>query len=234
MSDAPAAHHHEHHEHGHGNFAESNKKYFDEHAAKYDDVPGAVELASRISEKILKKYPFDEERTTVLDYACGTGLISRNLAPHTKSIVGVDISQGMVDQYNLRVSNQGIPPEEMKAVRAELKGDDNELGGAKFDVVVCSMAYHHFDSIDDTTRVLAHFVRPGGRLMVADLYRGDDALIPEQYKHVAHHHGIDTGELKDVFAKHGIVGFEHEHAATFTMHGKEMSAFLAVGTKQAA
>ena len=39
-----------------------------------------------------------------------------------KSIVGVDISQGAVDQYNAQASNQGLAPEEMKAViRKHLK-----------------------------------------------------------------------------------------------------------------
>lgn len=42
----------------------------------------------------------------------------------------------MVDQYNKRVNDQGIPPEEMRAVAMELKGSDNELDGAKFDVII--------------------------------------------------------------------------------------------------
>ena len=53
-------------------------------------------------------------------------------------IVGVDISQGMVDQFNRRVYNQGISSEEMHAVRAELKGESGELGDEKFDVIVVS------------------------------------------------------------------------------------------------
>ena len=66
------------------------------------------------------------------------GLISKELAPYAKSIVGVDISQAQVDQYNQSVSNQGILPEEMKAVCAELKGRNEELDGLKFDVItVC-------------------------------------------------------------------------------------------------
>jgi len=67
-----------------------------------------------------------------------TGLISRELAPYARSILGVDISQAMVDQYNLRVFNQGIPPEEMHAVCAELEGKDGEPEGQKFDVIVVS------------------------------------------------------------------------------------------------
>lgn len=44
----------------------------------------------------------------------------------------------MVDQFNLRVANQGLTPEDMKAIRAELKGIEGELDGAKFDVVIVS------------------------------------------------------------------------------------------------
>jgi hypothetical protein len=64
--------------------------------------------------------------------------MSRELAPHVKSIVGVDISQGMVDQYNKRASDLGVLPERMTAICAELKGDGGELEGRKFDVIVVS------------------------------------------------------------------------------------------------
>ena len=69
-------------------------------------------------------------------YYLHTGLVSRELAPHAKRILGVDISQGMVDQYNLRVANQGISSDEMRAVAVQLKGEDGELENQKFDVVV--------------------------------------------------------------------------------------------------
>lgn len=45
----------------------------------------------------------------------------------------------MVDYYNQRVSFQGIPPEEMKAVCIQLKGEDQELDGQKFDIVAVSL-----------------------------------------------------------------------------------------------
>lgn len=69
------------------------------------------------------------------------GFISRQLAPEAKTLVGVDISQGMVDEYNHRVMNQGIPPEEMHAVCVELKGEDGELEGARFDVIVVGIIW---------------------------------------------------------------------------------------------
>lgn len=157
MSSSNDDSHVEHHHHGH-NYAEANREFFNKEAGVYDDRPVALEVAKKCAQAMLKAFDFDEEKTYVLDYACGTGehnepchsysigmlrwfkgLISRELAPFSKQILGVDISQGMVDQYNLRVANQGIPSEEMKAVATELKGEQGELENRKFDVVVVSI-----------------------------------------------------------------------------------------------
>lgn len=66
--------------------------------------------------------------------------MSRLLAPYTHEIIGVDISQGMVDYYNQRVHNQGISPEEMRAFCVELTGTDTDLDGKKFDIIVVGQA----------------------------------------------------------------------------------------------
>ncbi|GAW08786.1 S-adenosyl-L-methionine-dependent methyltransferase [Lentinula edodes] len=139
-------------------------------------------MAKRIGKALLKAYPFDDENTTVLDFACGTGLNSRVLAPYVKSIVGVDISQEMVDRYNKRVENQGIPHEEMRAICIPEQllthtNDSHEndlrlaklLGDVEFDVAICCMSYHHFPSISSITRTLSSLLKPGGHLYIADV-----------------------------------------------------------------
>lgn len=149
-------------------YIEANRAHFDKDAHKYDDRPIALKLARKVGEVVMTKYEFDEDETVLLDYACGTGmfpvpvptyhsfkrviiiyaikcigLVSQALAPSCKKIVGVDISQGMVDWYNTRVANQGLDPEEMKAICVELKGEQqpDELDGVKFDVVIVSPAH---------------------------------------------------------------------------------------------
>ncbi len=52
------------------------------------------------------------------------GMVSRQMAPYAKQIVGVDISQGLVDEFNLRAKNQGLNPDEMKAICVQLKGEE--------------------------------------------------------------------------------------------------------------
>lgn len=63
--------------------------------------------------------------------------MSKEIAPYVKSILGVDISQGMVDLYNETGKKEGFGG--MKAIRAELKGEDGELDGQKFDVIIVSV-----------------------------------------------------------------------------------------------
>jgi cyclopropane fatty-acyl-phospholipid synthase-like methyltransferase len=59
-----------------------------------------------------------------------------------KTIVGVDISQRMVDEYNRRVANQGLSMQEMRAVRADIlnpTSDEAQSMEGMFNVVVVSL-----------------------------------------------------------------------------------------------
>lgn len=75
------AHHGVHHEH-HGavDHAQINREYFDKISESYDDAPHAKRICARIGAEFLKLYPFDSESTTVLDFACGTGMSTPILA----------------------------------------------------------------------------------------------------------------------------------------------------------
>ncbi|KIP07471.1 hypothetical protein PHLGIDRAFT_19154 [Phlebiopsis gigantea 11061_1 CR5-6] len=167
-----------------------------------------------------------------MDYACGTGAVSRELSAHVKSIVGVDISQGVVDHFNKRVADQGIPPEEMRAVCAELRGTGDELDGTKFDVITCSVAYHHFPSIADTTRVLASFLKPGGSLLVVDFIKEEASadFTPTEFAHIVPHRGgFAESEMREAFEGAGLGEFSFALATKGKRHGGEVNFFLARG-----
>ncbi|OJT06246.1 hypothetical protein TRAPUB_2927 [Trametes pubescens] len=234
------------HEHRHHDFAEANKAFFDQHAHELHR-PDALKLRQKTVAVMQRAYPalFDEDRTEVLDYACGVaracrrdaGLLSQALCPHVKSIVGVDISQASVDAYNAQASNQGLEPEEMRAVCAELKGASGELDDAKFDLVVCSASYHHFPSIADTTRVLAHFLKPGGSLLVADIKAAPDGreLFKQTHHHIVpHKHGLAEEAVRGAFEGAGLMEFELADAfkATMSATGEETQLFVARGSRE--
>lgn len=87
-------HHHEHTHTEHNDYVSSNKEYFDAKAASVANNPKWIELARRwfdsrfkpsselcllilrsyrSSQAMLDVYPFNEESTTVLDFACNVG-----------------------------------------------------------------------------------------------------------------------------------------------------------------
>ncbi|KAG8746138.1 hypothetical protein FRC10_006004 [Ceratobasidium sp. 414] len=183
------------HNHQPAGLLEANRQHFDSqaHVHGYDANPTVQKLAKECSSAILKAVPFDEDKTVVMDYACGTGeprieiqeetnphgssgLLSRALAPHTRTLIGVDISSKSVDYYNECVANQGVSDDEMRAVCVELKERGTEgpdaFDGIEFDVVVCTNAYHHFDDVRVITKILTSYLKPGtGTLLVIDLIR---------------------------------------------------------------
>ncbi|KAI0738019.1 S-adenosyl-L-methionine-dependent methyltransferase [Daedaleopsis nitida] len=248
-----STHQHAHaHGHSHGatqpahgehvDFAAANKAYFDEHADKLLEMhPEWPAMSRRQVEAMRTEWPglFDKEHTVVLDFACGIGMVSEALRQYVKSIVGVDISQVSVDRYNAQATRFGLAPEQMKAVCVELKGEPGELDGAKFDVIVCCASYHHFASIDDITRTLAFFLKPGGSLIVADIKAEDDErqLFPETHHGlVPHKHGISEAQLRATFEGAGLGEFMIKDAARGNMphlgeHGTEITWFIARGVK---
>ncbi|CAE6514580.1 unnamed protein product [Rhizoctonia solani] len=188
-----SGHHHSHsHSHdptGHshhapGGIKEANRQHFDSQAhhnsGGYEASPARQLAAKKAVAAILEAVPFDEDKTVVMDYACGTGLVSQGLAPHTKTLIGVDISSKSVEYFNGRVANQGIPPDEMKAICTELveRGtrDTDPFEGIVFDVIVCTQAYHHFEDINGITKILASYLKPGtGVLVVIDMIRSSES-----------------------------------------------------------
>ena len=70
-----------------------------------------------------------------------SGNVSRYLCQHVKTIVGVDISQAAVNRYNAQAANQGLEPDEMRAICVDLQGELGELDGLKFDIVVVRALY---------------------------------------------------------------------------------------------
>ena len=65
--------------------------------------------------------------------------MDKDLVSSVKRIQGVDISQGMVDEYNKRAAELNLA-DKMNATVKKLKGEEGELNGEKFDVVlVCPL-----------------------------------------------------------------------------------------------
>ena len=75
-----------------------SKKDFDHAAVTWDEKPGRIKLAADVANAILKSVEVHADMD-VLDYGCGTGLLTLSLQPHVRSITGADSSHGMLAMF---------------------------------------------------------------------------------------------------------------------------------------
>jgi len=81
-----------------------NKWDFDKEATQWDENPARVRLASDVCAAISKSVPLNTSMR-VMDFGCGTGLVTLGLAPLVGVMTGVDNSQGMLVSSDQRSKN---------------------------------------------------------------------------------------------------------------------------------
>jgi len=216
----------------------ANVAFFDALSHDFDKRhPEAADGADRLARALRRVLALDENTTSVLDYACGSGQVSRALAPYVAQLVGVDISPRMVEVYNARANAQGLEAHEMRAVGSLAELDQQQQQQQqRFDVAVCSMAYHHFPSVQDVTREIVAHLKPRGTLAVADIARveADEGKAPlmAKYEHiVAHTRGFTEEEMRALFEGAGLENVAFEHFTSVKHGGRDLQLFLATGTK---
>ena len=195
---------------------------FDKAAPTWDLVDRWVLLARGVTEAIIARASLSNDQE-VLDFGCGTGLVTLALGPVVGSITGADTSTGMLETIAEKARSQGI------AVPLRHLGADGsaDLGGP-YDLIVSSMTLHHVADVPALFRRFAQHLRPGGRVALADL-DAEDGTFHEDATGV-HHNGFSRDQVKDWLEVAGFAKIEVETATTTSKEAKVYSVFLATAT----
>jgi ubiquinone/menaquinone biosynthesis C-methylase UbiE len=141
-----------------------------------------------------------------LDVACGPGFLTLAFAQTCASARGIDATRAFVERAQRTAAERGI------ANVSFAQGDVNALPekNARYDVVACRAAFHHFP---DPARVLAEMARvakPGGTLLVADLLGSEDAAQAALHDRIerlcdpTHVRALPLGEFEALFRAQGL------------------------------
>jgi ubiquinone/menaquinone biosynthesis C-methylase UbiE len=152
-----------------------------------------------------------------VDLGAGTGFVALALAPLAGSVVAVDISPVMAGSLAGRAAQAGLS--NVRTEVADLRAF--QMPAASVDLVVSSYALHHLR--DQDKRALAaeaaRWLRPGGRIVVADMMFGrgatrrDREILRAKAMAFAARGPAGWWRITKNLTRYGL-GIGHEHPAT--------------------
>ena len=146
--------------------------------------------------------------STVLDLACGPGIVACEFAKHAKHVTGIDITPAMIEQAKKRQQENHLDNVEWKI------GDVTSLPfpDHSFSTVVTRYSFHHFENPKAVLAEMIRVCKPGGKVLVADVVlpaekvEKYDAL--ELIRDPSHVHALTHSEMAEVFKTSSLKSIE--------------------------
>lgn len=167
--------------------------------ANHWDTGRRKQRAKQISALIREKLEFTGDEV-LLDYGCGTGLISFNLSQGVGTVVGYDSSLQMLEVFNSKIDSNKI-----------LSKNSLESYNNHFDCVVSSMVFHHIMNLDETLDDIYRILKVDGKLLIVDLDLDDGSFHRDEFDFKGHN-GFNRNQFKSLVESHGFACIELETA----------------------
>ena len=135
------------------------EKTFDSFAASFDaKLATLLYRAPALVAEMLEDGDVDASRSLdVLDAGCGTGLCGPLVAPYARRLIGVDLSERMIEQARARDVYHEL-------VRGELTAFLREHTGA-FDVIISADTLVYFGPLEEAVAAAGNALRARGQLV---------------------------------------------------------------------
>jgi ubiquinone/menaquinone biosynthesis C-methylase UbiE len=173
---------------------------FSRQAIPFARVPGHLDAL-----QLLVELSGVGREDTVLDVACGPGLVACEFARHGGAVTGIDITPTMIEQAEKRQGELGLCNlrwEVGEAVPLPFADD-------AYSLVITRYSFHHFLEPERALAEMIRVCRPGGRVLVADV-----AIEPEKsaaydrletMRDPSHVHALTSEEFDVLFRQSGLV-----------------------------
>lgn len=167
---------------------------FDEASTRWDN-PFRIGRAKKIAGAIKDSVPA-AAFGNVMEFGCGTGLISFSMIHEIGKGLLVDSSEGMIRIVHQKIEECGC--DYIQARCADFTALDDYDGA--FSLIYGSMALHHVHDLDAAGRAFSKALEKSGFLCIVDLCK-DDGLMHKDDPDFNGHHGFDFRELSGLLEK---------------------------------
>jgi ArsR family transcriptional regulator len=152
--------------------------YFSRNAARWDEIRSLYVSETDVEAAILAaagKGPFKR----LIDLGSGSGRMLTLLSPLTKSAIGLDLSQQMLNIARNHAAEAGLSHIELR------HGDifDTRLPAGHADLVVVHQVLHYLSDPAAAVAEAARLVAPGGRLLIVDFAPHRLEFLRELHQH---------------------------------------------------
>jgi ubiquinone/menaquinone biosynthesis C-methylase UbiE len=168
-----------------------------------------------------------------VDLGAGTGFVTLALAPQVRSVLSIDIAVGMTEALEARAAEAHLA--NVSTLATDLM--TLRLPPASTDLIVSSYVLHHLPNSGKRAlvREAAGWLRPGGRLVIADMMFGrgwnkrDREVLRQKAVALAAKGPGGMWRIAKNLARYGLgVGHEHPASAEFWVTALEDAGFAMV------
>jgi 2-polyprenyl-3-methyl-5-hydroxy-6-metoxy-1,4-benzoquinol methylase len=189
---------------------------WDDFASGWDSNDDARIYAQRAFASWTKKVApliFNLPGSRVLDFGCGTGLLSEKLATVCHQIVAVDTSTAMIEVLRGKIRDSEISNVTTlsTAVSAATIGESAELHN-KFDMIVASSVCSFLPDYETTLGDLSSLLKPGGYFIQWD-WLAD----------------MSVTRIQNAFDASGLVGHNIDEGFVMNSDKKSMPVVMGIG-----
>jgi len=198
---------------------------FEKLATTWDSKPQRVKGAMSFANKVKEFLPKDISNFKILDYGCGTGLVSFCFSNDVKSIDGLDNSKSMIEVYNEKSNKIG-----MKNIQGFVHNiNEQDLEKDKYDLIVTNMTMHHIKDPKDFITKLSASLKPNGYLAIADLKTEDGKFHSDNTG--VEHFGFDFNKIEQYFKDNNLKNIKCDLFETINKPHNTYEVYYIIGQK---
>ncbi|QNN64409.1 metalloregulator ArsR/SmtB family transcription factor [Sphingomonas rhizophila] len=177
--------------------AEAARRYFEAHAATWDNIR-SLHVAESEVEAAIASALGDEPIGTLLDIGTGTGRMLELFADRSDGAIGVDRSSEMLRLARVKLDAAGIASASLR------QGDmySLPLADRSVDSILLHQVLHYAQAPGTAIAEAARVLRPGGRLLVIDFAQHGREELRNQDAHLRL--GFADDAIRGWFASAGL------------------------------